>query len=165
MRAVEREPWVKQRSSRHDEICAAIVKCKDMIFPDVKGDVMVTAEAPCGRGYCDVLAVTDAPPGEQVVAIIEVKTNDERASTGDTIRQLRWYRQNLTLPRGVKREDVQLILVTENILSQVPDTLLTLCENAGVEVVPAFYFEDFTTGKWVPTSETLIRLMNSEAAE
>ena len=92
MRAVERTPWSERRSTRHDEICAAIAgdPYSLMHFLPCNGVKLdrLTVEAPCGPGFCDVLLETH---GLCSGWFVEVKTDAERASAGDVIRQLRWY--------------------------------------------------------------------------
>jgi len=48
----------------------------------------VLVEAECGTGFCDVLIESK---DRTRAWFIEVKTDDEKASAGDVIRQLRWY--------------------------------------------------------------------------
>jgi hypothetical protein len=144
MRSVERTPWSVRRSSMHDAICLLVVdnvgKTLRLVSPaeaDLIGAVeepksvdKVTVEAPCGTGFCDVLVETD---GRTRAWFIEVKTDDERASMGDIIRQLRWY----SAQRG-GFEEKNLVLVCETLPSP-RDWMLLL--HAGVRVLPKFALE------------------------
>lgn len=141
MRRCDRGPWVQRRSKRHDAMCAAIVVRKERIFPRFTGEVRAKVEVPCGLGFCDVAAYTDAPPDEREYAIIEVKTNEEDFGAGDLIRQLKWYQQNAHLPGGVQRKDVKLIAVLEQELYiSNASSFLYLLANEGIEVLPIGYF-------------------------
>lgn len=142
MKVSDQGPWVQRRSKRHDEMCAAIVVRKERIFPGFTGEVRARVEVPCGRGFCDVVAMTDAPPEDRDVAIIEVKTNVEVFSAGDLIRQLKWYQQHIRLPRGVRRQDIRLITVLEDeLLAPNVATFLQLLTNENIEALPIGYFE------------------------
>jgi hypothetical protein len=91
MRAVERTPWAERRSVRHDEICLAIARMPDLLLRALgapRNVARVLLEAPCGTGFCDVLIES----ADRTRALfVEVKTDAERASGVDVIRQLRWY--------------------------------------------------------------------------
>jgi hypothetical protein len=142
VRAVEQIPdYAGPRSSRHDEMCALVARRKDLIFPRFSGEVIVTIEAPCGRGFVDVLAVTDAPPAEVEAALVEVKTRQERTTGGDILRQLRWYERDL--PARLKVNPVRRIVVVEDV-EGLPVGMLDLLIEAGVEVVPVGHFEGRT---------------------
>lgn len=140
MRAVERSPWATRRSSRHDEMCAAVLESKDRIFPKFTGEVRASVEYPAGPGYVDVFACTDAPPNEREFAIVEVKTNDEQASAGDIIRQMKWYLQQLRRDRnGLDRAArTRLILVVDQ--GGISSVMLSLILNEGIEVLPVCHF-------------------------
>lgn len=134
MRVVERVPWAERRSSRHDEMCLSVAAHRRLIFPGYRGEVIAQIEAPIGPGFADVLAWTDAPPSEREWAIVEVKTNEERTTGGDIVRQLRWYRERLGRP-------ALLILVVEP-MWDAPEPMRDLILMAGVEIVPATYFRE-----------------------
>jgi hypothetical protein len=119
-------------------MCAAIAAHPERIFPRWTGETRVTVEAPVGRGFVDVLAVTDAPAGELQVLVIEVKTRDEQASAGDVIRQLKWYRAQLP---GRLQHDARLVVVVEND-NALSATTLALLQHEGIEVLPAAWFEE-----------------------
>jgi hypothetical protein len=129
MRAVERTPWAERRSSRHDEIVATIARDPRALMhylpcANVRLD-RLTVEAPCGRGFCDMLLETH---GRQTAWFVEVKTDAEHASGGDIARQLQWYaaqRSGYTLKR--------LVCVPESPLDRNSATVLG---HAGVIVVP-----------------------------
>lgn len=90
----------------------------------------VTVEAECGTGFCDVLIETD---GRARAWFVEIKTEDERASAGDIIRQLRWYAAQR---RGFNEK--LLVLVAE----KIPDPRTFALLNRGdVRVVPAWAIE------------------------
>lgn len=153
MRAVERQPFVKQRTSRHDEMCALVAANPSRIFPRFNGEATARVEHPCGRGYLDVWAVTDAPFEEQERCIAEIKTNDERWCAGDALRQLKWYKRNAldlcTQRRGDcyfqadfdRRDAIRLVLVVES-EGAISSPALSLLLHEGVEVLPISYFEE-----------------------
>lgn len=134
MRAVEKMPWVEQRSSRHDEMCAIVARRPGRLFKGFKGETRATVEWPCGRGFVDVYAETDAPPNEIQRCIVEVKTRSESNSAGDVIRQVKWYRQHSGY------ENVSVVVVVENDWS-LPSVTLELLLREGIEVLPIWYFE------------------------
>lgn len=136
MRVVERTPWAEKRSARHDEICFAVASRPERLFPRFTGEVQATVEAPCGHGFVDVLARTVAPCAEREVALVEVKTNDERASAGDIIRQLKWYRKQL----DYLREQPRMVLVVEDAWD-VPSVTLELLLREWIDVLPVGYFQ------------------------
>lgn len=140
MRAVERTPWAVRRSSRHDEMAAIVLAHKELIFPRFTGEVHASVEYPAGPGFCDVFAATIAPPTDRLFRIVEVKTKDEAASAGDTIRQLKWYfRQLRRDANGRDRaERMGLTLVVED--DGVDPAALALFANEGIEVLPVSYF-------------------------
>lgn len=132
MRAVERTPWAERRSPTHDAMCLAVALRPERVFTRYTGAARAKVEAPLGPGFVDVLCWTDAPPSEREWAIVEVKTNEERTSGGDVIRQLRWYRERLGRP-------ARLVLVVPprwDAPSEMQDLILT----AGVEILPVSYF-------------------------
>lgn len=86
MRAVEKMPWVERRSSVHDRMCAGVVRAAQTITRILPGRILVEAE--WGTGFCDVLIES---PDRAIAWFVEVKTDDEKASAGDIIRQLKWY--------------------------------------------------------------------------
>lgn len=128
----------------HDAICLLVVdnaaQALRLVSPAVaglieaveppKGVDKVTIEAPCGTGFCDVLVETD---GRTRAWFVEVKTDDERYSMGDVIRQLRWY----AAQRG-GFEQKNLVLVCET-LPASRDWMSLL--RAGVRVLPKFALE------------------------
>lgn len=118
-------------------MCLAVASRPDLIFPRFPGVVRATVEAPIGGGYADVLAVTEAPADEIEAAIVEVKTRAERATAGDVIRQLKWYRARL--PSAYVVTAPRLILVVEDLFGMDPVSL-ELVAFAGVEVLPVSYF-------------------------
>ena len=134
MRAVERTPWAEQRNATHDEMCLAVARAAGKLFPGYTGAVRSDVEAPLGPGFVDVLAWTDAPPDEREWAIVEVKTNAERESGGDIVRQLRWYRERLALP-------ARLVLVAPN-RWLAPAGMQDLILLAGIEILPVRYFSE-----------------------
>lgn len=134
MRAVERAPWAERRTPRHDAMCLAVIRGAAKIFPRFTGHTETEAEAPLGSGFADVLAWTDAPRDEREWAILEIKTNAERTTAGDIIRQLRWYRERLGCP-------ARLILVVEPRWG-APAEMQDLILAAGVEILPVTYFAE-----------------------
>lgn len=70
------------RDSRHDEIC--LLLCEMVKVAET--DAVVTIEAALGRGYCDLFV-----EAADHIVLFEVKTDNEKASAGDVIRQLRFY--------------------------------------------------------------------------
>lgn len=158
MRAVERTPWAERRSSMHDTMCLIVSdKAEKLIrlavpaVADFIGDAelpksidRVTVEAPCGTGFCDVLIETD---GLSRAWFVEVKTEDERYSMGDVIRQLRWY-----AAQRAGFEERHLILVCE----KLPDPRQwTLLLRAGVRAVPIWALERTVEKKADPEQPTL----------
>lgn len=134
MRVVERTPWAEKRNATHDSMCLAVSLRPERLFHGYTGAARATVEAPVGPGFVDVLAWTDAPPAEQDFAVVEVKTNSERASGGDVIRQLRWYRERLARP-------ARLVLVVPPMWfapSEMQDLILV----AGIEILPVTYFTE-----------------------
>lgn len=134
MRAVEKTPWAERRNATHDAMCLLVAQHPERLFRGYTGAACATIEAPLGSGFVDVLAWTDAPEDEREFAIVEVKTNSERTSGGDVVRQLRWYRQRLGLP-------ARLVLVVPSFwmaAGEMQDLILT----AGIEILPANYFEE-----------------------
>ncbi len=134
MRAVEREPWVQRRNATHDEMCLAVSRHPENLFRNYYGAAQAKIEAPAGRGFIDVLAWTDAPDDEREWAIVEVKTNSERESGGDVVRQLRWYREQLARPAAM------ILVVPAWWMAPAPmqDLILT----AGIEILPITYFQE-----------------------
>jgi len=144
MRSVERTPWAVQRTSMHDAISLLVTEQPDRLCriaapamadllpqTDVpRGIDRVLVEHPCGTGFCDIVIETD---GRERAWFVEVKTDAERASAGDIIRQLRWYAGQC---RGYSRKE--LVLVTETLPD--PSRWMLLCR-AGVRVVPAWCLE------------------------
>lgn len=140
MRLVERVPFGGPRPPRHDEMCLAIARRPDLLFPRFPGAVRAVVEAPVGGGFVDVLGLTDAPPDEVEAAIVEVKTRHENSSAGDVIRQIRWYRDRL--PRAYQTGgEPRLVLVVEDVMGMDP-TSLELVALAGIEVLPIGYFKE-----------------------
>lgn len=93
MRAVEKMPWVERRGSVHDRMCAGVVRAAETIVGTLsRGKYTktgrVAVEAECGTGFCDVLIESQ---DRTVAWFVEIKTDDEKASAGDIIRQLKWY--------------------------------------------------------------------------
>ncbi len=132
MRVDERTPWADRRTPRHDAMCLAVASNAGRVFHRYTGHVCSEIEAPIGPGFADVLCWTDAPRDEREWAIVEVKTNAERTTGGDIIRQLRWYRERLGLP-------AKLILVVEPNWD-APAAMQDLILMAGIEVLPVTYF-------------------------
>lgn len=120
MRAVERTPWAERRSSMHDEICAVLARdpMALMHFVPLANRIdRVLVEAPCGTGFCDLILEMH---GRSAACFVEVKTDAERASGGDVIRQLRWYAAQ---SRGYDRH--YLMCVPESPQGRVFDSLLS----------------------------------------
>lgn len=136
MRAVDRTPWADHRSSKHDEMCAIVASHPEKIFPGYAGLTRVTVEKELGRGFADVFAIKDAPPGEVEVAILEIKTRYEDTSAGDVIRQLKWYRAQLTPELQLV---TRLAVVVEDD-SGLPGATMILLANEGIEVLPIGWF-------------------------
>jgi len=132
MRAVERTPWAERRTPTHDAMCLAVAMRPERVFGYPLVPARAKVEAPIGGGFADVLCWTDAPPSEREWAIVEVKTNAERTTGGDIIRQLRWYRERLGLP-------ARLVLVVPPIWD-APSAMQDLILMAGVEILPVTYF-------------------------
>ena len=134
MRAVERTPWAERRNATHDAMCLVVAQHPERVFIRYSGAAQAKIEAPIGRGFVDVLAWTDAPEDEREYAIVEVKTNSERGSGGDIIRQLRWYREQLGRP-------ARLVLVVPDYWL-APSAMQDLILTAGIEILPAKYFTE-----------------------
>lgn len=117
MRAVERTPWAERRSSRHDSICLWLAENAEFL-------TRVAVEEPCGNGFCDVFIETDQ---RSRAWFVEVKTDAERSSGGDIIRQLRWYAAQRG---GFARKE--LICVSES----EDDDMRRLLLAGGVQMVP-----------------------------
>lgn len=115
-------------------MCAAVIRGKDRIFPKFTGEVAAHTEVPAGTGFIDVFASTIAPRDEVQCALIEVKTNAENASAGDTIRQLKWYLRQLVS----KGQDARLILVVED--DGLTADGAELIMNEQIEILPIWYF-------------------------
>lgn len=153
MRAVERTPWAEQRGSRHDEMCALVAAHPERVFPKFSGDAFAIVEAPIANGYADLFVTTDAPQDEQQHAIVEVKTNDERWSAGDAIRQLKWYKKNAidvarprdrgglgyTLADFARRDAIRLVLVVDAGRA-VSSSALSLLLHERIDVLPVCLF-------------------------
>lgn len=130
MRAVERTPWATRRTSKHDEMCAAIVARPDafMWWFDSPAVGRVLVEVACGTGYADI--VIESPDGS-TAWLVEVKTAAENASAGDIIRQLKWYRSHMK-----RYNDVHLACLTEECLCRTEAPAFnTLMKAADVRVV------------------------------
>lgn len=132
MRAVERTPWAERRSTRHDEICSAIATDPDALMHFMPGGGAKvergTVEAKCGPGFCDVLLETH---GREVAWFVEVKTDAERASAGDVIRQLKWYasqRQGFVFKWLVCVTETQPDAIFQRLLRQAGVRLVTFEE-------------------------------------
>ena len=128
MRAVERMPWVERRGSVHDRMCAGVVRAAETILwcfshgeHPKAGRVLVEAE--CGTGFCDVLIES---ADRSVAWFVEVKTDDEKASAGDIIRQLKWYAAQR---HGYEKK--RLVCVAES----ADDILRELLEAGGVRLL------------------------------
>jgi hypothetical protein len=115
-------------------MCALVARRAGRLFRNFKGEVRATVEWPCGRGFVDVYAETDAPPNEVQRCIVEVKTRSESESAGDVIRQVKWYRQHSG------HQNVSVVVVVEND-NALPSVTLELLLREGIEVLPIWYFE------------------------
>ncbi len=121
-------------------MCAAVARHPERLFHGFKGEVRATVEWPCGRGFVDVYAETDAPPDEVQRCIVEVKTPGEPESAGDVIRQVKWYRQH----SGYRNVSVVVVVDNDNSL---PAVTLELLLHEGIDVLPIWVFErDVATG-------------------
>lgn len=121
MRAVEKMPWVERRSSVHDRMCAGVVRAAETITRHTVGRILVEAE--CGSGFCDVLIESS---DRATAWFVEVKTDDEKASAGDVIRQLKWYAAQR---RGYEKK--HMVCVAES----ADEIMRELLEAGGVRLV------------------------------
>lgn len=131
---MERTPWAEKRNATHDAMCLAVSLRPERVFAGYTGAACSTIEAPVGNGFVDVLAWTDAPEAEKEFAIVDVKTNSERDSGGDVIRQMRFYQARLGRP-------ARLVLVVPRwwmAASEMQDLIL----QAGIEILPVSYFQE-----------------------
>lgn len=130
-------PWLDKRPSRHDELCAFAL---DVFSEDGFGGetlaVEVEKELEYGSSekYADIY-IHGEDDGQKYHVIIEIKTQDESASAGDIIRQLKWYRAGLKKSldaAGRGDESVRLVLVHDGDPSR---PALRLLAHAGVTVI------------------------------
>lgn len=143
MRAVERRPWAERRSAAHDELCELVAAHPGVIL-SLWGEKAarlvpsrVVVEAPCGPGFCDVLIECEAAARQRRLGlIVEVKTDDESASAGDIIRQLKFYGERLRETR--RYNSIWLAVVVESLT----DTTFKLIDREAIGIVMADQLHD-----------------------
>lgn len=157
MRSVERVPWATQRSSRHDDMCLEVVQGGYIILASLHRELResnctvtnVSAEAECGSGFCDVLVEFDRF-SDPCALVVEVKTDNESASAGDTIRQLKWYRKQL-----IRNYNTVYLCVYAETLTR---TFIDLCRNETIAVTDELILDGLRYAPWLPNSPMKTRL-------
>lgn len=111
-------------------------------MPELDDDALeigrVIIEAECGPGFVDVLLENKE---RSDAWLIEVKTSAEKASAGDTIRQLKWYQRQLT-----RYERTHLVCLSED----DDDVFRRLLEAGGVQSV--------TLDEFIETARCMLEL-------